>query len=261
VLRTLRDWLFTVPFLLTFGLTLVVFDVLQRIARLFGPRPHEIVVAWLQRSLVAALRLCGTHFEVERSEAVKPDTPYIVVSNHQSMFDIPLIGSLLFTNHPKFVAKKDLARGIPSISYNLRRGGNAIINRNRRDVALAAIDQLGREQVAGRGVSAVIFPEGTRAKQGELGKFHVQGTLALLSAAPQAEVVPIALDGLWRVAQAGLRPVPFGTHVKVSIGAPIPRSADENRDEILARSQAHIESALQRWRGEGTENGATERTE
>jgi 1-acyl-sn-glycerol-3-phosphate acyltransferase len=249
VLRTVRDWLFTVPFLLTFGLIVLVFDVLQRIARPFGPRPHEIVVAGLQRSIVTALRLCGTTFEVERSEAVKPATPYIIVANHQSMFDIPLIGSLLFTNHPKFVAKKDLARGIPSISYNLRRGGNAIINRNRRDVALAAIEQLGREQVAGRGVSAVIFPEGTRAKQGVLGKFHVQGTFALLATAPQAEVVPLAIDGMWRVSQAGLRPVPFGTRVHVSIGAPIPRSADEDRDEILARSQAHIESALLRWRG------------
>lgn len=251
MLQKIRDWLFSVPFLLTFGLILVVFDVLQRLARPFGPRPHEIVVAWLQRSIVTALRLCGTRFEIERSEAVKPDTPYIVVSNHQSMFDIPLIGSLLFTNHPKFVAKKDLARGIPSISYNLRRGGNAIINRNRRDAALAAIEQLGKEQVTARGVSAVIFPEGTRAKTGELGKFHVQGTLALLAAAAQAEVVPIAIDGFWRVAQHGLRPVPFGTHIHVSIGAPIPRSEGENREEILARSQAHIESALRRWREGG----------
>ena len=251
MLQKLRDWLFTVPFLIAFGLILLVFDVLQRVARPFGPRPHEIVVGGLQWSLVTALRLCGTRFEVERSEAIRADTPYIVVANHQSMFDIPLIGELLFTNYPKFVSKKDLARGIPSISYNLRRGGNAIINRNRRDVALAAIEQLGREQVAGRGVSAVIFPEGTRAKQGELGKFHVQGTLALLAAAPEAEVLPFALDGLWRVAQNGLRPVPFGVRVRVSLGAPIPRSADENREDILARAQAHIESALRRWRDGG----------
>ena len=251
MLRNLRDWLFTIPFLLTFGLILVVFDVLQRVARLFGPRPHEIVVAWLQRSILNALRLCGTRFEVERSEAIRPNTPYLVVSNHQSMFDIPLIGALLFTNYPKFVAKKDLAHGIPSISYNLRRGGNAIINRNRRDVALAAIEQLGREQVTARGVSAVIFPEGTRAKQGELGKFHVQGTLALLAAAPQAEVVPVAIDGMWRVSQAGLRPVPFGTRVHVSIGAPLPRSAEEDREQILARAQVHIESALHSWREGG----------
>ena len=76
----------------------------------------------------------------------------------------------------------------------------------------------------------------------------MQGTFALLATAPQAEVVPLAIDGMWRVSQAGLRPVPFGTRIHVSIGAPIPRSAEEDRDEILARCQAHIESALLRWR-------------
>jgi 1-acyl-sn-glycerol-3-phosphate acyltransferase len=249
VIRQLRDWLFTIPFLLTFGLILLVFDVLQRVARVFGPRPHEVVVAGLQWSITTALRICGTRFEIERSDAVRPHTPYLVISNHQSMFDIPLLGAMLFTNHPKFVSKRELARGIPSISYNLRRGGNAIINRTRRDAALLAIEQLGREQVMGRGVSAVIFPEGTRAVTGELGKFRPQGTLALLAAAPAAEVLPVALDGMWRLSRNGLRPVPFGTRVRVSVGAPIPRSADEDREEILARAQAHIEGALHRWRG------------
>jgi 1-acyl-sn-glycerol-3-phosphate acyltransferase len=249
VIRRLRDWVFTVPFLLAFGLVLLVFDPLQRIFRLFGPRPHEIVVAWLQASIVACLRLAGTRFEVERDAGVRPGTPYLVIANHQSMFDIPLIGTLLFTNYPKYVAKRELARGLPSISYNLRRGGNALIDRTQRDAAVAAIAELGREQVTARGVSAVIFPEGTRAKTGELGRFRSQGTLALLAAAPDAEVVPFAIDDMWRLTRHGLRPVPFGTRVHVSVGAPIPRSPDERPQDILARAQAHIEDAQRRWRG------------
>lgn len=251
MLRLFRDWVFTVPFLIAFGLILLVFDLLQRLARPFGPRPHEIVVAWLQWSIVCALRLCGTRYQVERDPGVRPDTPYLVVSNHQGMFDIPLIGSLLFTNHPKYVAKRDLARGIPSISYNLRRGGNAIIDRTRRHAAVAAIEQLAREQVVGRGVSAVIFPEGTRARDGQLGTFHLQGTLALLAAAPEAQVVPIAIDEMWRLNRYGLRPVPFGTRVRISLGAPLARTPGEKGEELVGRAQAHIEGALRRWRESG----------
>src|SRR5262245_42490721 len=109
-IRRARDWMFTAPFLVAFGLVLGIFDPLQRIARLFGPRPHEMVVGLLQRSLIGAFRICGTRLEVERSDAVKPWTSYLVISNHQSMFDVPIFGALLFSNFPKYVAKRELAR-------------------------------------------------------------------------------------------------------------------------------------------------------
>src|SRR5262245_24205064 len=96
----LLDWLFTIPFLIAFGAVLGVFDPLQRIARLFGPRPHEIVVGALQVSLIWAFRICGTRLEVERSSEVRAWTPYVVIANHQSMFDVPIFGALLFTNFP-----------------------------------------------------------------------------------------------------------------------------------------------------------------
>src|SRR5690242_16117900 len=96
--RRVVNWLFTIPFLIVFGLILGIFDPLQRLARLFGPRPHELVVGLLQKSLIAAFWVCGTRLDVERSPDVEPWTPYLVISNHQSMFDVPIFGSLLFTN-------------------------------------------------------------------------------------------------------------------------------------------------------------------
>ena len=75
------DWVFSLPFLAAFALILLVFDPLQRVARLFGSRPHEIVAGLLQISLVAAFRLCGTRLEVERSPAVEPRTSYIIIAN------------------------------------------------------------------------------------------------------------------------------------------------------------------------------------
>ena len=207
------------------------------------------MVNGLQKSLVAALRLCGTRFAVERAGGLAAGRPALFVSNHQSMFDIPILGAILAPHYLKFVSKRELARRwIPSISYNLRRGGNALIDRSDRAEALEAIRKLGVEEVAGRGVSAVIFPEGTRARGGVLAPFRPQGTLALMAAAPDAPVVPVAIDDSWRLLEHGLRPAPFGTRVRVFIGR---RSSDrpgEDAGAVVAAAQRQIQDALARWR-------------
>jgi len=242
-MKALRDWFVTVPFLLSFGLILLVFDVGQRVARLFGQRPQEYVAGALQVALMRAFILCGTRLHVERSPQVRPHAPYLIVANHQSMFDVPIFGALFFTNFPKYVSKQSLARWIPSISYNLRRGGHALIDRGDPGQAIGAIQALAA-QVRERGVSAVIFPEGTRARRGELGKFRPRGTLALLEAAPDTPVVPVCIDQSWRLLRHNLMPVPFGTRVRVWIGDPIVRHKDEDREALLARCEELIRGAL-----------------
>ncbi|HVO22727.1 MAG TPA: lysophospholipid acyltransferase family protein [Candidatus Margulisiibacteriota bacterium] len=239
----LRDWIFTVPFLLSFGLILLVFDVVQRVARLFGQRPQEYVAGALQVALVRSFAICGARLHVDCSPRIKPHTPYLIIANHQSMFDVPIFGALFFTNFPKYVSKKSLAKWIPSISYNLRRGGNAIIDRGDPGQAIGAIQELAA-QVRERGVSAVIFPEGTRARHGTLGKFRPRGTLALLEAAPDTPVVPVCIDQSWRLLRHNLMPVPFGTRVRVWIGDPIARRKDEDREALLARCEELIRTAL-----------------
>lgn len=247
----LVDWIFSVPFLLAFGGTLALFDPIQRLSRLFGTRPHEIVVGVMQVGLVWAFRLCGTRIQVERDPGVLPNTGYILIANHQSMFDVPILGALMFTNYPKYVSKLSLARGIPSISYNLRRGGNAIIDRGDRSQATDAIRELGVRAQA-RGVSVVIYPEGTRARGGELGRFRPAGALALMEAAPDLPIVPLAIDESWRLLRFNLTPVPFGTRIRVRMGAPLPRSADEDGKELLREARVFIETALADWRATST---------
>jgi 1-acyl-sn-glycerol-3-phosphate acyltransferase len=248
--RRAVDWLFTLPFVVAFGLILAVFDPLQRVARAFGRRPHEVVVGMLQSALTQALRICGTRFVVERDPAVRPRTPYLLIANHQSMFDIPIVASLLFSNFPKYVAKKELARWIPSISYNLRRGGNAVIDRSNRAQALPAIREMGR-RAQECGVSVVIYPEGTRARGGEVGPFKPAGALALMEAAPDLALVPVTIDGSWKLLRHGMRPVPFGTRVRVRLGAPIPRAPGEDPLPLLARVEDEIRGTIARWRATG----------
>src|SRR5439155_11074874 len=83
-----------------------------------------------------------------------------------------------------------------------------------------------------RGVSAVIFPEGTRSRDGQLRAFRPAGVRTLLRAAPELPVLPVTIDGTWELLRYGLRPVPFGTHVRVRFGDPIPR-APRDDDAIL----------------------------
>jgi 1-acyl-sn-glycerol-3-phosphate acyltransferase len=213
------------------------------------------VVGLLQSALTQALRICGTRFTVERDAGVRPHTPYVLISNHQSMFDIPILASLLFTNFPKYVAKKELARGIPSISYNLRAGGNAVIDRADRAQALQAIREMARTAQA-RGVSVVIYPAGTRARGGEMGPFRPAGALALMGAAPDLAVVPVAIDGSWQLLRHGMWPVPFGTRVRVHLGAPLPRVPGDDDGALLARAEREIRGTLARWRGEAVHSSS-----
>lgn len=248
MLRTARDWVLTVPFLMAFGLTLLVFDILGRVVRPFSLRGFEWVMAALQRSLIGVFRICGTTVHVERSPLIEPGRGYAIIANHQSMFDIVLIGGLLFSNYPKYVAKRELGRFIPSISLNLRRGGNALIDRDDREQAVAAIAAMA-ETAQARNVSVVIFPEGTRSRDGSLRRFRTAGTEAMLEAADRLPVIPTAVDGAWKLLRHNLRPVPFGTEVRIRFGDPISRTAGDALT-VTAEAEARIRDALAAWRPE-----------
>ncbi len=248
-MRGLLSWLSTLVFLPVFGLVMVVFDVAQRVARLFGPRPQEYVAGAVQWVLVRTFGICGTRLAVERSPETRPWTSYIIVSNHQSMFDIAILGSIFFSNFPKYISKRSLGRWIPTVSYNLRVGGHVLIDRSDAPAALEAIRDLGRRVRTGR-VSAMIFPEGTRARAGELGRFKPLGTLALLEEAPDTPVVPVAIDQSWRLLEHNYLPVPWGVRVRVHVGAPIARRRDEDHGALVERVRDEIATVLARWRGE-----------
>ncbi len=243
------DWIVTPLFLIGFAGTLLFFDPLLRISRCFGLRPEEIVAGALQWTLVRVFGIAGTRLAVEREPGLVPGAPALVIANHQSMFDIPIFAALLFRNYPKYISKRELAKWLPSISYNLRRGGHAIIDRDDRAGSVAAIRALA-DQVNERGVTAVIFPEGTRARFGELRTFKTAGALALLDAAPDVPVVIVAIDESWRLLRWNLMPIPYGTRVRVRIGAPIARRPDEDQHALVVGARAEIEKTLARWRAE-----------
>jgi len=240
------DWLFTIPFLIAFGLSLLLFDLAGRIVRPFSLRGFEAVMAGLQRTLRALFSLAGTSVEIERSPLIERHQGYALISNHQSLFDIALIGGLLTSNRPKYVAKKELGRWIPSISLNLRKGGNALIDRNDRIGSIRAIASMARTAQE-RNASVVIFPEGTRSRDGELGEFKRGGTRILLEAAERLPVVPVAIDGSWRLLLRNLLPIPFGTRIRISLGDPIRRLSGD-AEAVAAAAESWIRDTLAGWR-------------
>ena len=117
-------------FAITFIVLLVVFHPFQWLSfNLFGSKSHEKVVALLNFFLVKSMLILGVPIYVKNEQELPNNVPLIFVSNHQSTFDIPPIGWFFRKHHPKFVAKIELAKGFPSVSYNLRKGGAALINR------------------------------------------------------------------------------------------------------------------------------------
>jgi len=254
VKRSIRDWLFSIPTVVAFGLTLSLFDIAGRVALLFGLRPFEWTMAALQRTLLSVFAISGVRFEVEGLDHFRPSGGYLFVSNHQSMYDVPIFGGILIRNFPKYVAKRSLARGIPSISLNLRRGGNALIDRGERVQAIAAITQMAAD-CQDRDVSAVIFPEGTRSRDGSLGGYRVGGVAALMEGAPDLDIIPTVIDGSWKVFLNNMFPVPFGTGVKVAFGEPIHRHSDEDAQAVLETCREWAAETLERW-NEGSESAA-----
>lgn len=252
MISTARDWLFSIPTVIAFGLTLVVFEIAGRIALMFGLRPFEWVMAALQRTLLAVFRISGIRFDIEGLDGFERSGGYLFVSNHQSMYDIPIFGGILVRNFPKYVAKRSLAKGIPAISLNLRRGSNALIDRGDFEQAIGAITQMARE-CQDRDVSAVIFPEGTRSRDGSLGSNRTAGVAALMDGAPDLSIIPTVIDGSWKVFEHNMFPIPFGTTVRVRFGEPIARTEDLDVEEVVEECFAWAADVLASWNKETAE--------
>jgi 1-acyl-sn-glycerol-3-phosphate acyltransferase len=160
--------------------------------------------------LVYGLTILGCRIRFKGFELLPKDRPLIIVSNHQSTFDIPPIVIGFRKHHPKFVSKIELGKGIPSISYNLRHGGSALIDRKNPRQAVVEIMRLGKH-IEKENYSASIFPEGTRSKDGKVKQFQHAGIASLLKYSPSALIVPFVINGNSKLVEKGVFPLTFGT--------------------------------------------------
>lgn len=189
------------------------------------------------------------------TESALPDLPqrFVLVSNHQSLLDIPVLITALPGRTLKFVAKRSLKYGVPLVSKCLRYGGDALIVRPRGRFDTAQIRALIRElrrfsALADDGACPVIFADGTRSRDGAVHRFH-SGGLATVLEGRQLPIVSAALDGGYRLrGLAGL--ARMGTtryRVKLlSVYRP-PEDKAELRKNVQ-RMHTEIAAQVERWR-------------
>lgn len=227
-------------FYLCFGFAIVVFHPIQWICfNVFGYKAHKDSVDILNWLLLRCLNILGTRFSFKITGEIPKGVPLIIVSNHQSMWDIPPIIWYLRKLHPAFISKKELGKGIPSISYNLRHGMSVLIDRKKPEEATEKIISIGKyAQKTNR--SVVIFPEGTRSRDWNPKPFKVRGLLTLLEQMPDAYILPISVNNSWKLQRYGMFPMPLGVHLKHLIHPAIKVSAYANHTELIAKVEKLI---------------------
>ncbi len=185
MLRTLFFYIILIPSTLFFSLLAIFFG-------LFGDKKH---VAWVghtwSRSLVWA---AGLRLHVDLS-ALPPDQGVVVLANHQSMLDIPIMYVALKGHIVNFVAKESLFT-IPFFGRAMLSAGHVSIDRSNRRKSMKSIEQAVEAARAGRTI--LIFPEGTRATDlSKLQEFKIGGIIIALKTGKP--VAPVIIKGSGRI--------------------------------------------------------------
>lgn len=230
------------PLSLLFGLVfffwLIVFHPIQWVCLKIGYKAHKKSVAILNWFLVRTTHILGTTYKFSGIENVPKNAPLIIVSNHQSLYDIPPYIWFMRAWHPKFISKKELGKGIPSVSFNLRHGGSALIDRKDPKQALPEIKRVA-EFINANNYSVVIFPEGTRSKTGQPKTFSVNGLKMLYKFAPDAYFLPVTINNSWKMTRFGAFPLGLGNRITHTIHEPL-KISDYTFEEIFEKTEQAI---------------------
>ena len=166
---------------------------------------HAMMLFWLAP---------GWKVKVKGRENYHRKKPYVMICNHQGMFDIPLIYAI--RPNTRWVAKRELVK-MPFVGHALLIHGDILIRRGEATSARHMLKEAKRE--LDRGVSVTIFPEGTRLKSGKMNRFR-EGAF-LLAKMAGVDILPVVLDGTanafngWKL----VRPHTFRLHVLPPISA------------------------------------------
>jgi 1-acyl-sn-glycerol-3-phosphate acyltransferase len=242
-MKNLLSYLLSALYLLFFGLLLLIFHPTQVVCRWIGGyRLRKKSVDVMIFFMVYGLTMLGSRIRFKGFDQIPEGRPLIIVSNHQSTFDIPPIVWGFRKHHPKFVSKIELGKGIPSISYNLRYGGSALIDRKNPRQSIVEIMKLGKH-IEKENYSASIFPEGTRSKKGEVKRFQHAGIASLLKYAPSAWLVPLVIDGNSKLTQKGYYPLTLGTPLTYTV-LPAIDPAGRDPKELTEEIERQIRDVL-----------------
>lgn len=187
-----RTVLYLIPLIAVYTIVLGTASLMGSLFERRGRFAHGCARTWSWLILATT----GVSVDVRGLERLNPARTYIFVSNHQSIYDIPVI----FANLPyqlRIIAKESLG-SFPFLGWHLRRSGHLLVDRKRPDRA----GILGRWRALVKdGLSLIIFPEGTRSADGRLAPFKAGSFLLAIEA--KLPIVPVSVDGTRLVMHKG----------------------------------------------------------
>ena len=222
---------------------LAIFGVWSFLAILLGGILYLVRVksgmAWIAKYFWSpfVIPLIGAKLKIENSNRIDPKQAYLIMANHNSFIDIPILfKSMPFYTY--FIAKKEIKK-IPLLGWYVGAYGMIYIDRSDRTKAQTSIARAAKLIEEGKHV--IIFPEGTKSKDGKLGPFKKGGFhLAEQSNVP---ILPIKIEGARRV-WPNKQPfkLGFGT-ITVKIGEPI--SIEELATMEFQTRVLHVRSIIE----------------
>lgn len=204
-----RTVFFLIPAIAVYTIVLGTVSLASGLFDRRGYVAHRCARAWSWLILATT----GVTVHAEGLERLEPGRTYVFVSNHQSIYDIPVI----FATLPwqlRIIAKASIGR-VPFLGWHLRRSGHLLVDRQRPD--RAGILRRWKDLVQ-KGLSLIIFPEGTRSVDGRVAPF--KGGSFLLAVEAALPIVPISVDGSRFVMRKG-RLMTCPGHVRLTVHPPI----------------------------------------
>ena len=189
--------------------------------------------------LRGGLWLAGTRIRVEGREHLADPRNTIVMPNHISHLDVPVIFDALGLDF-KVLVKQELFK-LPFLAMAMRIAGLIPVDRSDRAQSREAIARAIESLQAGN--CFLVFPEGTRSPSGELGPFKKGAFIAAMEAG--SRIVPVALSGTRELLPKGRFTIRPGT-VTVQVLPPVPAEPGMDRDRLIAEVRGRIAAALGR---------------
>ena len=224
-MRNIKAKLFTLWCWSGCGLSTAFWATVSVLGSLFsnsGRLQHFCMRRWSRDNLW----LSRARVEIEGLQNIDRSRPQLLIANHSGLHDILSLAAHLPIQF-RWVAKKSLFR-VPFMGWHMRRSGYIPIDReNPRDAARSIVSAAG---IIRSGVNAIAFPEGTRSRNGDLGKFHSGAfALALRTGVP---LVPVTLEGSWRVITPKTLRVNPGVIIRIKIDRPVDVTSYQRSEKL-----------------------------
>lgn len=228
--------LYGIPILIANTIVMGTLSILALIVNPSGRLSHVIARYWSRCILFS----CGVKLVVDREAEIDWNGSYIVMSNHQSIMDIPILFACL-PLHFRIMAKRILF-AIPFMGWHLWLSGHIAIDRKSlRESARALMKAAQRVRA---GTSILLFPEGTRSRDGTPRPFKLGGfRLAQEHSLP---ILPVTIDGSWRILPKGSAWLRAAPPVHVTFHPAVKTGGDQDRAKLAESVRETIVGALRK---------------